>query len=113
MSPTYDQIRAAMLVQKPIAFTYQGHYREACPHVIGMKNGREQVLTFQYGGTSSSGLPPTGQWRCIPIGGVGNVRVLNDRWRSDPNHNQTQTCVDQVDVELWVAADGTPYIKRA
>lgn len=113
MSPTYDQIRAAMLAGKPIAITYQGYRREVCAHVIGMKNGREQVLTFQYGGGSSSGLPPDGQWRCIPVGGIGSVEVLNAGWRTDTKHNRTQTCVDQIDVELWVVSDGVPYVKRA
>lgn len=102
-----------MLAGKPIAFTYQGYRREVCAHVIGMKNGREQVLTFQYGGGSSSGLPPGGQWRCMPVGGIGDVQVLNGTWQSGANHNQTQTCVDQIDVELWVGADGVPYVKSA
>lgn len=113
MSPTYEIIRAAMVAGKPIALTYQGHRREVCAHVIGMKNGREQVLTFQYGGTSSSGLPPGGQWRCMPIGGIGDVQVLEGPWHTDSSHNRTQTCVDQVDVELWVALNGAPYVKRA
>jgi hypothetical protein len=82
--------------------------------VIGMKNGREQVLTFQYGGGSSSGLPPEGQWRCMPVGGIGNVRILDERWKTGvTTHQEAQTCVDYVDVELWVGADGVPYVKRA
>lgn len=114
MSPTYDQIRAAMLAFRPIAFTYQGHRREVCAHVIGMKNGHEQVLTFQFGGTSSSGLPAAGQWRCMPIGGIGDVEMLSGPWKTGvTTHQKTQTCVDQVDVELWVDASGTPYVKSA
>jgi hypothetical protein len=114
MSPTYDQIRAAMLASRPIAFMYQGYRREVCAHVIGLKNGHEQVLTFQYGGGSSSGLPAGGQWRCMPIGGVGDLEILNGPWRTGLNtHQKTQTCVDQVDVELWVGADGKPYVKSA
>jgi len=114
MSPTYTLIRAAMLAKKPISITYQGYSREVCAHVIGTKNGHEQVLMFQYGGGSSRGLPPGGQWRCMPVGGIGSVQVLNGPWKTGVNtHQKTQTCVDQVDVELWVDADGTPYVKRA
>lgn len=114
MSPTYDQIRAAMLAGKPLSITYQGYDRLVCAHVIGMKNGHEQVLMFQYGGGSSSGLGAGGQWRCMPISGIGSIRVVNDPWKTGVNtHQKTQTCVDQVDVELWVDAGGKPYVKVA
>jgi hypothetical protein len=114
MSPTYEQIRATMLAGKPLSIRYQGHDRLVCAHVIGRKNGHEQVLMFQYGGGSASGLPITGQWRCMPVGGIANIQVLNGPWKTGVNtHQKTQTCVDQVDVELWVGADGTPYVKTA
>jgi len=114
MSPTYDQIRAAMLAKRPISLSYHGYTRKVCAHVIGLKNGREQVLTFQYGGGSSSGLPPGGQWRCMPVGGIGNVQVLDEPWKTGvTTHQETQTCVDQVDVELWIDASGKPYVKSA
>lgn len=113
MSPIYSQIRSEMLAGKPVAITYQGYRREVCAHVIGMKNGREQVLTFQYAGGSSRGLPPGGQWRCIPVGGIGSVEMLDAEWRTGASHNQAQTCVDQIDVELWVDPTGAPYTKRA
>ena len=114
MSPTYDQIRAAMLAHKPLSIRYQGYDREVCAHVIGMKNGHEQVLMFQYAGGSASGLGAGGQWRCMPIGGIGDVHVLDGPWKTGVNtHQKTQTCVDQVDVELWVGADGVPYVKSA
>ena len=103
-----------MLAGKALSIRYQGYDRLVCAHVIGMKNGHEQVLTYQYGGGSASGLGIGGQWRCMPIGGIGNVQVLNDPWKTGPNtHEKTQTCVDQVDVELWVGADGKPYVKSA
>jgi hypothetical protein len=114
MSPTYQTLRDAMLAGKPLSITYQGYSREVCAHVIGRKNGHEQVLMFQFGGGSSSGLPRDGQWRCMPIDGIGNVQVLNGPWKTGVNtHQKTQTCVDQVDVELWVGADGKPYVKAA
>jgi len=79
-----------------------------------MKNGHEQVLTFQFAGGSKSGLGEGGQWRCIPVGGISNVEVLGGGWKTGPNtHQKTQTCVDQVDVELWVDESGNPYVKRA
>jgi hypothetical protein len=114
MSEAYNTIRAAMLLGKPVSLTYAGHYREVCAHVIGLnKNGREQALTYQYGGSSSSGLPPDGEWRCMMLGNARDVKIIEGAWSTGQDHNQTQTCVDQIDVELWVDESGKPYVKRA
>jgi hypothetical protein len=114
MSPAYQKIREAMLAGKNVAVTYAGHRREVSPHVIGLnKNGREQALTFQYGGGSNSGLPPAGEWRCMMLGNAHNVEIIDGEWRTDDSHNQDQTCVYEIDVELWVGLDGKPYVKHA
>jgi hypothetical protein len=55
MSNTYNAIRNAIANKQQVVATYKGHVREMCPHVIGTKNGREQALFYQFGGTSSSG----------------------------------------------------------
>ncbi len=114
MSQNYDVIRQAMLLHKPVALTYNGFYREVCVHALGLnKFGREQALMFQYGGGSSSGLPADGEWRCMAVANAQNVRIIEGGWRSRQDHEETQTCVAQVDVEIWVGADGKPYVKRA
>lgn len=114
MSPTYDVIRRAMLLLKPVSFTYNGFHREVCVHALGLnKYGREQMLTYQYAGGSSKGLPPGGQWRCMAIANLLNVAMIEGGWKTNDDHEETQTCVAQVDVEIWVDGSGQPYVKRA
>jgi len=44
--------------------------REACPHILGYKKlGQEAVFAFQFGGDSTSRLPPRGDWRCFDLAG--------------------------------------------
>jgi hypothetical protein len=100
MSDAYSLVRQAILDKDQITATYKGHLREMCPHAIGMKNGRPQALFFQFGGTSSSGLPPDGEWRCIPIEGLDDIVIEAGEWHTAPNHSQPQTCVDVIDVEV-------------
>ena len=100
MSDIYATVRQAILDKHQITATYNDHVREMCPHVIGMKNGRPQALFFQFGGTSSSDLPPDGEWRCIPIEGLENVVSRAGAWHTAANHSQPQTCVDVIDVEV-------------
>lgn len=113
MTSDYKTFREAILAIKPVSFMYKGHLRLACPHVLGTKNGLEKVLTYQYGGGSSSGLPVDGEWRCLFISEASNVQVIGDDWRTGHNHSRPQTCVDDVDVQVWLRPDGTPYVANA
>tara|TARA_R110002072_G_C7823946_1_gene523605 strand:+ start:229 stop:558 length:330 start_codon:yes stop_codon:yes gene_type:complete len=96
----YEIFREAVLSARPIRCHYHGYERLVCPHVIGRKNGAEQVLTYQYGGGSRSGLPPTGEWRCMRIAEATSAEVISGDWRTDHRHSRPQTCVDQIDVEV-------------
>lgn len=103
MSNTYNIIRNAIVNQQQVIATYDNHVRELCPHVIGTKNGREQALFYQFGGTSSSGpiIPNSPKnWRCIPIDGLSNVSVKQGPWHTAGNHSKAQTCVEDIDVEV-------------
>jgi hypothetical protein len=59
-------------------------------------------LCYQYGGESYSGLQPVGassNWRCIAVDELSQVELLDDAWRTAPNHSRPQTCVAEVDVD--------------
>ena len=100
---TYNLVRQAITDKQQVIATCDGHYREMCPHVIGLKNGREQALFYQFGGTSRSGLGEQGSgsnWRCIPISGLIDVSVRSGEWHTAATHTQPQTCVDSIDKEV-------------
>ena len=96
----FGAIRASMEAQKPFTCTYNGLRRDVCAHTLGRKNGKEQVLVFQFAGESSKGLPPEGEWRCMPVAGIENFGELDGPWRTGEGHSQKQTCVDDVDFEV-------------
>lgn len=96
----YADIKSAVLGKQPIVFDYGGHRREVCPHVIGLKDGKQQFLGFQFAGSSSSGLPANGEWRCFVISRIGAVTVQPGPWQTGAGHQQDQTCVDQIDAEV-------------
>ena len=101
----YMLVRQAIINKDQVVASYNGHHREMSPHAIGKKNGREQALFYQFGGTSSSGLAAPGSgdnWRCIPIDGLSGVSTKEGPWHTAPNHSRPQTCVDEIDVEVTV-----------
>ncbi len=99
-SNSYAILRQAIIDKQQVTCTYQSFHREICPHVIGMKNGREKVLSFQFAGDSSRGLPPHGEWRCMFVDQVQDAMARQGPWHTGGSHTQPQTCVDDVDVEV-------------
>ena len=62
--------------------------------------GEEKALTFQVGGTSRSGLPPGGEWRCLTLARVRAARLGDGPWREGDRHSMPQRCVEDVDVDI-------------
>lgn len=81
-----------MASKRPIAASYHGLPRLFCPHGLGRnKEGELRVLCYQYGGESGSGLEAAGSpsnWRCIVVEKLTGVKLLDDRWRTAPNHSR-------------------------
>ena len=98
---SYAILRQAIVDRKQITCTFRGYYREMCPHVIGhSKKGVPQLLAYQFGGQSSSGLPPGGEWRCMPVADIQNVQTRDGPWHTGQSHLKPQTCVHVIDVEV-------------
>jgi hypothetical protein len=101
---SYALVRQAIIEKKAIYATYSGLHREMCPHAIGLKNGKEQALFYQFGGDSSSRpIQPDGSsvnWRCIEISRLSNVRMVDCDWHTATDYPGPQTCVDRIDVEV-------------
>ena len=102
-STIYRLIWKAARARKQITCIYGGCYREACPHILGYKKlGQEAVFAFQFGGDSTSRLPPQGDWRCFDLAGMTDVELRDGRWHSGTRHTKTQTCIQFVDVDVNV-----------
>jgi hypothetical protein len=103
-SATYETFRQAILNRQQITCTYNGLYREICPHTLGYSaKGHEQALSFQFAGQSSKGLPPEGEWRCMKLADVTNAVAKKGPWHTADDHSRPQTCVKQIEVEVAFA----------
>jgi len=68
-----ELITTAITGRRLLEFSYGGHERVVEPHVLGLFRGKRQVLTYQVGGTSSSGIIP--EWRRFDVEGMAEVRM--------------------------------------
>jgi hypothetical protein len=100
----HAQVRAAIIHRRPIAALYRGRRRLLCPHLLGWnKNRRRQVLCYQFGGDSESGLKPAGasdNWRCLAVENLSDVDLLDDLWQTAENHSRPQNCIDEVELDV-------------
>ncbi|HEY6346041.1 MAG TPA: hypothetical protein VIY49_31520 [Bryobacteraceae bacterium] len=99
----YRLVWTAVANKQPIEATYQGRLRLICPHRLGRnREGQLRVLCYQYGGESQSGLDLAGSpanWRCVAVEKLSRVKLVEDAWRTAPNHSRPASCVAQADID--------------
>jgi hypothetical protein len=101
-SANYRLIRSAILAEQQVTCTYGGHYRELCPHILGHTREEEKLLAFQFGGESSRPLPPGGQWKCLSVAAMRDVKARSGPWHAGGSHRREQTCVADIDLDINV-----------
>jgi hypothetical protein len=99
-SATYRLFYAAISRRQQITCSYKGYVRELCPHILGHTRGQEVALTYQFAGTSGSGLPSGGEWRCLFLADVRNARRRAGPWHTGNRHRSTQLCVEEVEIDV-------------
>lgn len=99
-SATYQLFARAIIGRQQIVCVYEGHPRELCPIILGHSRGKEKALTYQFGGSSNSGLPPGGEWRCLFLVKVREAALRDGPWHSGASHTQPQGCVENVDLDV-------------
>jgi len=100
----YRLVSTAVRQRQPIEAIYQRRLRLFCPHRLGRNaDGQLRVVCYQYGGESQSGLRPVGSsanWRCVVLEKLSKVKLLDDTWRTAPNHSRPGSCVIQCDIDV-------------
>jgi hypothetical protein len=108
----YRLVWTAVASKRPIEARYNGRARLLCPHRLGRnREGQLRVLCYQFGGESESGLQPAGSpanWRCIVLEKLSKVRLLEDGWRTAPNHSRPASCVVDADIDAEDQAERDP-----
>ncbi|QQO18130.1 hypothetical protein JJB99_17685 [Bradyrhizobium diazoefficiens] len=98
-----------MIERQQVLCFYQGHPRAICPAILGHTNGQERTLAFQFAGSSRTGLPPEGEWKCLDVAGMSNVELRTGKWHAGSSHRERQRCVKVVDLDV---NPSSPYEPR-
>lgn len=94
-------INQAIREKKQVTAWYDGHAREFCPHILGLKGNEYRVLGFQFAGSSSHG-PVRGQWKCFVVSKLSMVALKEGSWHTEPSHfrERSQACIDTVTAQV-------------
>jgi len=98
-SETFRLFRDAILSRKQVLLSYRGTYKEVCPHILGHTSGTETAQVFQFAGSSKSKLPAGGEWRCLRLSDVADVKLRDGPWHTKSYHRRMQRCVDKVFID--------------
>jgi predicted nucleic acid-binding protein len=99
-SAAFRLFHQAILTQQQITCSYDGRDRAVCPYILGHSEGEEKALVFQFGGASRSRLPQGGQWRCLRLASVKNIKLRQGAWHGGSRHRSQQRCVDVVYIDV-------------
>ena len=63
------------------------------------------------GGDSVSGLDAgeaSSNWRCLAVGKLSAVELIDGRWHTAPNHSHPQSCIVRVEMDVEDYPGGDP-----
>jgi hypothetical protein len=98
MMDAYAVLTEAITNKQQVIARYHNEERLFSPHALGTKRGVAHVLVYQYAGGSRSGLPPDGEWRCLNVEELSEIRLEPGTWRTAENVFNPQTCLDEVEI---------------
>lgn len=107
-SENFRLFRRAILERKQIICSYSGVRREVCPHILGHSAGQEKALVFQFGRASTSRPLGKGQWRCLHLAQVSDIKLREGPWHTGSEHRSTQRCVDNLYVDVNTRVPNQP-----
>jgi hypothetical protein len=94
-------VRQSIQTKQPISAVYKNCRRLLCPYLLGKNHaGRKQVLCYQFGGESRSGLEgrnSPNDWRCVALEELLEVQLIDQGWRAPSNRYQPQTCIEEIE----------------
>ena len=94
----YQVLAEAITGKQRVVARYHDEERIFSPHALGRKRGVAHVLVFQFAGGSQSGLPPGGEWRCLNLDELSDIRLEPGDWHTAANVFNPQSCLDEIEV---------------
>lgn len=107
----WDVLAQGLREKRPVLVRYHGTERLLCPHVLGWKNGRPKVLSYQASGTTSHGpLPqdPRQRWRSMFVDEINQPTITDEPWETAQNYNHATNAIDDLEIAVELPSANNP-----
>jgi predicted nucleic acid-binding protein len=98
-SATFVAMKDAILRRKPLRLNYKGRDLTACPYIVGHTVQEERAFVLAVDGIGRQTLPERGEWMCLRLAGVKDIKVLDQPWTEQTYPGRIQRCVDSVHLD--------------
>ena len=91
-------LEQAIRGRKCVTGLHRGTERHFAPHAIGFTSEQAPAgVGVQDRGETSRQVPPRGEWRCLHLRDLSDLRLNDHRWRTLPNYSLVeQTCLKEI-----------------
>ena len=101
--PQWAVLQQAINEKRPVRAGYHGTERLLCPHMLGWKNGRPKVLSYQARGTTThTPLPqdPRQRWRSMFVDEIEQPTITDEPWETAQNYSHTTNAIDDPEIAV-------------
>jgi hypothetical protein len=111
----WNVLKQGLAEHRPVRARYHDLNRLLCPHVLGWKDGRAKVLSFQAGGNSTNGSPlsrdPRQRWRTMFVDEILDVELTDETWETADNYGSVTNGIDLVEVAVGMPTGSLEELK--
>jgi hypothetical protein len=108
----YQLVWTAVASKRPIEARYQGHPRYFVrTDWGGIGKGKCECCAISTAGKARADFSRRGSpanWRCLALEKLSCVRLLEDVWRTAPNHSRPASCLINADIDAEDQAEREP-----
>lgn len=99
--PGWDLIYQAIEQRKTITARYHRSARLLCPHLLGWRNRRAKLLSYQPTATTATAvLDPRQQWRWMFVDEMEDLAVTDIAWLTATNYSAGIAGIDLIEIAV-------------
>lgn len=98
--PAWDLLARAIVERRTVQADYHGHTRLLCPHLLGWKNRRARVFSYQAWGSTSAGPLSADRhqrWRWMSVDEIEHAVITNDAWQTAATYRPGGPAIDVIE----------------
>ena len=95
--PGLDLLSRAVIEKRSVTARYHGQDRLLCPHLLGWRNGRAKVLSYQAAAPTGD---PRQHWRSMFVDELQDLAITDATWFTPVNYTANAVGIDLIEIAV-------------